>query len=389
MAGGEGKEGDQKTKTDSQPRGLGDPTDVATAFLSAAESQFKKQAAGSPDPLVSEAFALGWQMAELYRPGRSRSAAPADEDDLPGISRLSEPELTVLRANQLQAGLAKLARPITHCGLTVPDVRPLLEKLKDANSDRDAEIRSFHVAVLAALTAADFRLGKAYGLGRALADTTRSPSDAGAELARHRVATVAGWIRDLATAFPSHAAHPVAESLSVWSRYVEPDPGGEKRQLDAPERRQLAAQGRLWRNLLSGERRATQTLEVLDYVNAGEGMFRQSGAVALKYLKHYWWVILVALALVFGGVALVVSSSGSAATGAGVASLVASLGLTWKGIGTSLGTAGARLEQPLWDSELDHVIYKRITPDAILAGQPKESASGDEPSLTIVDQNQA
>jgi hypothetical protein len=118
-------------------------------------------------------------------------------------------------------------------------------------------------------------------------------------------------------------------------------------------------------------------------------MFRQSGSVALTFLKHYWWVILVALTLVFGGVALVVSSSGWAATGAGAASLVASIGLSWKGIGTSLGTAAVRIEQPLWDSQLDQAIYERITPDEILAGQPKPPPSGDEPSLTIIDTEQA
>jgi hypothetical protein len=363
----------------------GDPSDLATAFLSAAESQVRKQEAGSADPLVSQAFVLGWQMAELYRPGRSRSAAPADETDLPGLSRLSEPELTVLRANQLQAGLAKLTKPITACGLTVPDAQALLANLTDPNTNQDAEIRSFHVAILAALTAADFRLGKAYGLGRALADTTRSPADPGAELARYRVATVSGWIRDLSSAFPPHAAHPVAKSLTAWSCYVEPDSGGKRRDLDAQLRRQLGAQGRLWRNLLSGERLPTQTLEVLDYLKAAEGMFRQSGSVTLTFVKHYWWVILLALALVFGGIALVVSSSGWAATGAGAASLLASLGLTWKGIGTALGTAVARIEPPLWDSQLDQVIYERITPNEILAGQPKQTPSGDEPSLTVVE----
>ena len=47
-----------------------------------------------------------------------------------------------------------------------------------------------------------------------------------------------------------------------------------------------------------------------------------------------------------------------------------SLGLTWKGIGATLGTSAARLEEPLWGAELDAAICKRITPDLVLAAQP-------------------
>jgi hypothetical protein len=70
---------------------------------------------------------------------------------------------------------------------------------------------------------------------------------------------LAAWIRELATAFPPHAVHAVAESLATWSRWAggSPDP-------DEATRRQLSAQGLLWRSLLSGEKHATDMLEPID-----------------------------------------------------------------------------------------------------------------------------
>ena len=52
-----------------------------------------------------------------------------------------------------------------------------VRRRKSLPPDRDAirkAILNLHVALLIQLTAADYRLGKAYGLGRALADTCAS-----------------------------------------------------------------------------------------------------------------------------------------------------------------------------------------------------------------------
>jgi hypothetical protein len=78
---------------------------------------------------------------------------------------------------------------------------------------------------------------------------------------------------------------------------------------------------------------------------------------------------------------LIVGPGSGFAAGLGGASIFTSLGLSWKGIGTSLGAAGARIEEPLWQAELDQVIYERITPDEIVKSQHKRKSSPDEPSL--------
>ena len=46
---------------------------------------------------------------------------------------------------------------------------------------------------------------------------------------------------------------------------------------------------------------------------------------------------------------------------AGAGSILAALGLTWRGIGRSLGGLAGKLEQPLWGAELDTAIKQAIT----------------------------
>ncbi len=352
------------------------PTEVLSAAFETAATAFRASATG--DPRVMIAFALGWQMAEVYRPDRRSGSPAAAQLDLPGISRLSAVELQQMGLFQVQAGITKLRDPICAAGLDMPDAEGFGERVKgiDDPHARGQAIREFHVKLLATLTAADYRLGKAYGLGRALADTTRLPPDWRAELALYRVATVAGWIRELDSALPPHAGRPVAQSLEDWARWAQAqsDDGGDTR-------RKLGAQGRLWRSLLSGEKRATDVLEASDYLRAGEGMLQRTGALAARFLRHYWWLVLTALGLLGVGVWLIVGPGSGVAAGFGGATIFASLGLSWKGIGTSLGTAGARVEQPLWQAELDQAIYERITPDEIVQSQRDHKRGPDEPSL--------
>lgn len=356
------------------------PADVLSAALETAAAQFRESTVG--DRRVMVAFALGWQMAEVYRPDRRSGSDPAAALDLPGISRLSSAELQAMGLFQIQAGITKLRDAICDAGLDVPDAERFGERVRSLDDPhaRGQAIRDFHVTLLATLTAADFRLGKAYGLGRALADTTRLPADWRAELATYRVATLAGWIRELASALPPHAAHPVAQSLEAWSRWAQ--------SAESRDTRTLAAQGRLWRSLLSGEKQATDVLESSDYLRAGEGMLQRTAALSARFLRHYWWLVLLALVLLGLGVWLIVGPGSGVAAGFGGATIFASLGLSWKGIGGSLGTAGARIEQPLWQAELDHAVYERITPDEIVQSQRDHQAGPDEPSLGAAAQHQ-
>lgn len=368
--------------TDQSSSGIGDdnPTELISAAFGAAQAAFQTDATG--DPKVMAAFVLGWQMAEVYRPDSQSATTPAVEDDLPGISRLTAAERQEMGLLQVQAGITKLSPAIRDSGLAVPNAEDFADVVTEIVSPvaRAGAIREFHVNLLATLTAADFRLGKAYGLGRALADTTRQPPDWQAELATHRVATVAGWIRELASALPPHAGQPVAQSMEAWSRWApaQPEDSGKTR-------RQLSAQGRLWRSLLSGEKKAIDVLETSDYLRAGEGMLQRNGALMRKFLGRYWWLVLTAFMLFGGGVWLIVGTKVGVTTGLGGATVFTSLGLSWKGIGTSLGRAGAHAEEPLWQAELDQAVYERITPDDIVKRQHQHRPGPDEPSIAIAD----
>jgi hypothetical protein len=325
------------------------------------------------------AFTLGWQMAEVYRPDTHRSAKPASEHDLPGVSTLSADELQEMGLYQVQAGITKLAVSIKQAGLELPDAETFADNLKQTTdrSQRDKAVRDFHVALLSTLTAADFRQGKAYGLGRALADTTRFPPDLHNELKPYRVANLAAWTRDLATALPPHAAHPVADSLEAWSRWAAANPGSVGK-----THGKLGAQGRLWRSLLSGERRAVDLLETGDYIKAGEGLLQQTAALTKRFLAHYKLLLAGIVALFVIGVVVIAASNTGGGDVAGAAAILASLGVTWKGIGASMGTAASRAEQPLWHAEIDTVIYERITPDEIVKHH-SQMRGPDDPSLVV------
>ena len=129
-------------------------------------------------------------------------------------------------------------------GVALPDVASLRTELAaatDAAARREV-IRRLHFELGAVLGAADFRLGKAYGLGRAIADTCRNPASAEElrrELGDARVATLVSWLDDLASAFPPHAGHAVRQSLRAWHVWA----ADEARPIDAATWPLLRRQG--------------------------------------------------------------------------------------------------------------------------------------------------
>lgn len=343
----------------------GSPSDALTAFASAALADAKLAARGDPDWRVSEAFALGWQMSEIYRPDAPEQAPTPQAGDLPDLSQLSPADWDEIGLFQLQAGISKLREAITVAGLAVPDAQQFAAQLRPlTGDDRAASLKQFHIDLLATLTAADFRLGKAYGLGLALSDATRFPANYRVELQSSRVSVLAAWIRALASAFPPHASHSVASSIERWSAWAaNPPQSGEAS--EAQMLPCLQAQGRLWRSLLSGEKRPVDMLQEIDYLTAGETSLRNAGSLARRFLRHYVWACLGALLLLIAGIVVMVVSDSAAGIVSGAAAILAGLGFGWKTIGTSLGAAAARVESPLWGAALDEVIYTRITPSQL------------------------
>ncbi len=306
------------------------------------------------DPEVIVAFTLGWQMSELYKPGTWRSRDAKPEDDLPGLGHLGGKERAQLGLKQIEVGLKTLEAKIKDSGLAVPTVTAAATALPTKIPDVAYEkaIFELHVNLLTTLTAAHFKIGKAYGLGRALADTTRLPSDLAAlkkELKGPRIANLTAWLSDLTSLFPPHAGHVVHDSIEAWRDWAAgatTDPENKAIPL-------LRRQGQRWRSLLSGEKNAADALSIKDYVDAGELTITQTGKLAREFIEKYKRPLGLAAFVFCLGLGLVIWDPTGGSLAGGLATIVASLGLTWKGIGASLGTTAAKIERPIWQGALD------------------------------------
>jgi hypothetical protein len=348
---------------------IDEPGDGASAFADALSSGARHGLPEpAPDPRVAAAFALGWQIAVLYRPERRRRATPAHEDDLPGIGRLDELEFMELGLAQVQVAISKLHDPVAESGLALPDVPAVRAQLREADgaTARHTLVRAMHVQLTSSLGAVDFRLGKAYGLARALADSCRNPTTMAtlrAEFGEVRIATLVAWLDDLSSAFPAHAGHSVRESLRRWQRWAS-EPGEHAD--DAEVWPLLRRQGDLWRALLSGEKLGVDMLEVDNYLDAADRALDQMRSLAARFVRRFPAVAIFSALLFLGGVALIVVGASSASVVAGLGGIIASVGLTWRGIGGSLGRLLGQLERPLWGAALDAAITDAITltPDA-------------------------
>jgi hypothetical protein len=201
---------------------------------------------------VCAAVALGWQMAELYHATvelEHSEPPPAEEhgegaQDLPGVGKLLPEEKQWLRMAQLLHGLRFLASVTGD-----EEVEALRDEVREAVDKKRMpdDLRRLHVELLSALTVADFRLGKAYSLGRALCEASReSQSDEALEhhLGEKHLAKLIAWCADLKSVLPGHA---VADSLRRWQSWgrqkpwtlIEPSDFG----------RRLGRQGERWRAL--------------------------------------------------------------------------------------------------------------------------------------------
>jgi hypothetical protein len=216
-------------------------------------------------PPVTIAFDLGWQMIALHTALPVRPPAERDLPDRPrNASQLSVPDRFRLRLDAVQFSVTQLAssvdwptsvhapdptaveaawtalttsvgaqatpasaatQPPAYAGSTAtaaatkppPDdgsaePEPPAQQLKRAVSD-------FNDELLVRLSGADSRLGHAYSLGHALANTCihgQSDQELMHNFETHRIGQIYAWLTDLATAFPDHSAKAVAQSLTWW-----------------------------------------------------------------------------------------------------------------------------------------------------------------------------
>jgi hypothetical protein len=330
---------------------------------------------------VTNAFALGWQMADLYAkaaiagepraPGAGAAAPAAALPTLCTTRSWPGPDRLYLLIRQIQTEAAKLKTSFDAAGTPKALSQQLdafaskAEDLVATTSDTAAlraGLDAAHTGLQMALWAADFRLGKAYALGHTLAETCLLPKDqASFEHAfGARLVDVEDNLADLASNLPRHSSRAVSLSLRIWEQWaVNPKLG--KKPLTWPNPGVSAAlhrQGELWRSVLSGEKLGQDMLQASSYVAAFKALVRRT----LRFGPMVW-VILAAIVLALGGgIYLLVAQSGTLAKlgGAGLSALAA-VGVSGSALKRQLSNIATEFEGQLWQAELDWAIAQAIT----------------------------
>ncbi len=339
---------------------------ASTATIAAVGSPAEGFGSGGP---VAVALDVGWEITDLFCDATVRGETPEQRDDLPTLSDLAPWQKTELGLSHVAAALHRLGPAVSDAGLLLPDVGPVETAFK-GGALRSA-IYQFHVELLQCLHATDASLGKAYDLGRSLAYTCRSPTNAAtlrAEFDRYRLFNLEGWLADLATALPDHASRAVSISLGIWQQSIpEPNSKAKRWQVNDNEQqralRALHRQAKLWRAVLVGEKSGRDVLKPADYIGAAGRLFVRATRLAWSFVLRTWFVVPIILGGSGFAVWTILTSGGQqapkivGAIGAGATAL----GITWKGTKATLGDLALKLEQPLWQAELDVAIGLAVT----------------------------
>ena len=94
---------------------------------------------------------------------------------------------------------------------------------------------------------------------------------------------------------------------------------------------------------------------------------KAAGQLEQRYFKRalrsrwLWSIAVPAVFLFAAGVVILFAASDTGGVVAGSSAVLASAGLTWKGIGATVGKIVGKLEAPLWGAELDTAITDVIT----------------------------
>ena len=354
---------------------------------------------------------------------------PYDLAQLPGLSKLTSYDWQRLGLDEVDFVVDQVACQV---GRVSPDRLQLTAVARtkldatiqggDGMAARRDEYRTavgqLHVNLLVTLTAAFSAYGKAYGLGRALADTTR-PDQTTVQLTsafeKYRIGQLYVWLDELASQLPPHAARAVAQSVEWWQRAVaaaatnskvsisslpatylsgssiQSSPwrratatvrahrkGAGTKQTDPPSMESLAAaiarQGTLWRGVLDADKLCTDLLTSQDYLRAGDRLARHYVALAGRTLRTIPWLLFLLMLLLTAVVLVLVFIPGSAVarTATAAAAIAGTFSGIWKLARTGAAPIAAELERPLWGAELNTAAAEAITVPPLAAPRNAE-----------------
>lgn len=349
--------------------GPGTISDALTAF----EAQVAKLPAESgPDANVAVAYALGWVVGDALTCAKyevfehlvkvPELDAPADQWKLLVYQVLSRCSHLNNHLESAKADLDLSAELKTAADLLLDPPPGDVKKAVGAKSEKATEL---HTGILAVLWSVASPLAKSYQLGHEMEQmcaiplaeqsttvsapvqpTTVSDSVRAHNAEIHRLLTA------LASKLPANAAHATDNSLRLWSASL--GAGGEESAED------LLHQGWRWHEVLAGEVSGKDGLRLSDYVAAADSVAGKLWQTARQVAARFKVLLIVAFLAAVGGVLLIIWGA-RGAIGAGIATLLATFGLTWKGIGEFFGRAAAKGEEQLWDAEIDWTIAYRFT----------------------------
>jgi hypothetical protein len=364
----------------SQTDGGESAKDFAGAFLTGA---VRWPSVPTADPSAATAFELGWLICTLKKstdgtstnlqailldgPDTVSAGAGAGEIDLEGMLRLRIRALT----RRIQVRLKTK-------GESEEDIGRL-----ESAEDVDASAR--HKQTFEALHVLDASLADAYVLGWNMRALYPDPpqevegkeiSDVKQAVSKNALALDDALGR-LASKLPPNAAHSVRHSLALWQTQLDS-------MNDEVVVQRFGEQIQRWRSMLKGDVAAKDLLRASDYVGTVEGVIDRLGDVARASIRRTAVKILagVVMLLLFVTIVLFVLDQNDA-TLAGVGTLLAALGLSWKGTGEFFGRAAAMGEKALWDAQLNWTIAYRCTllPTDDLSPMPDENIKATSPGL--------
>ena len=370
------------TKNEAETRaaknGPGNFSDVLAAFEAQAS---KLPAEPTPDANVAVACALGWAVGNALTCAKYQVFdhlvqvplldTPADQWKLQVHQILSRCTHLNNYLESLRADLDLRAELENAAGLLLD---PPPSNVGEAVGAKSEQVMELHTGILSVLWSVASTLAKSYQLGNEMEQmcatpiaeqsttvklpaqpTTVSDSVKAYNADVHRLLTA------LASKLPPNAAHATDNSLRLWSASLEA--GGTESAED------MLHQGRRWRDALAGEVSGKDGLRLTDYVAAADSVAGKLWQTAQQAAARFRFLLIAAVLVAGGGVALIAWGA-SGAISAGIATLLATFGLTWKGIGGFFGRAAAKSEQQLWNAEIDWAIAYRFT---ILKNPPADS----------------
>jgi hypothetical protein len=344
----------------------------------------------SLDSAIPLAIDIGWTMALLFG-GLKQRDAPHDrlptEHELPPDERI---ELEVERFNSLLVRLGKLlpntpekqqpgvlqVAQITGVVNAAASGRPNDSAVPTWRPDESSQkkLETTNLEILKWLACADRDLGLAYQLGRSLRDTASPPLRPAEgtdpvtvalkkQLSRGRVSKLQEWLSTLAPRLPADSAAIVSASIGRWcdliTTVLEPNTPGSLSRRSPPSSDvagemyvSLLPQGDSWLNLLVGAESSEGLLTPEGFVAAGEAALSRTARIIKKILLQYWFALLILLIVL----AVVLFFSAQDLGGAGkvwtqIAAIVGALGVTAKGIGSTMAELSKDAEKPIFGLE--------------------------------------